>query len=251
VLDTAEGIYTPAQQQQLAALSAADAAALKDEWVRDAGRMKQLGLYSLAAGDRLNLVDSMMSALGIAVKDFPDYLTAHSDKIESLLRSQHASYFMRALYEDPNPEDQEQVARVARDAFANADVVRGALGLLQAIDRDPAASNSWSLFSDRYDALMALSEFQPYRQYFDRFQDDLIWFFSDQSTDPNAILASDHLRKYMAQLLEQGDIDQFLILAKTDPNKFYQVLETISHYVENGELQDFFNLVRRSLSDPS
>ena len=98
---------------------------------------------------------------------------------------------------------------------------------LQAIDRDPVAQNSWSLFSDRYDVLQGLPAVSSRTvNILIVSRTILFFFFTDQSTDPSALLASDHLRLYLARLLQKGDIDQFLILAKDDPNKFYQVLQT-------------------------
>lgn len=249
VFATAEGRFTPEQEKQLSALSEARADEQKQEWVREAARMKQLGLYSLALGDPEKLTGPLLGALTVAVKDHSDFLVKHSDEIESMLRSARASYATRALYEEPDAENRERVARILRTALSDPKMVDSILNLLEAVDENAASKNAWSLFSSRKDALFALPEFQPYRQYFDRFDDDLIWFFADQGSDPEALQASAHLRQYAAELLENGELEQFLLLAKKDPNKFYQVLQTLSAYVENGQLKQFFDLVRRSISD--
>jgi hypothetical protein len=250
VLDAAEGNYTADQQAQLAAMSASQVQAQKAEWLAESNRMKQLGEYAVALGESHGLTASMLNAVSVAVGEFPAYLALNADGIAKVLHSQEASYFVRAYYETPADQTQ-QLTSLANSALSNPLLVRAAFNLLQAIDNDSVSQNSWTLFSNRNDALQNLSAYQPYRQYFDRFENDLIFFFTDQSTDPSAVLAADHMRLYLADLLQQGDIDQFLILAKDDPNKFYQLLQTLSHYIENGDLQNFFNLVRQGLSAPS
>jgi hypothetical protein len=258
VFDTAEGDFTSAQQAKLNLMSADDATAQKREWIADAGRMKQLGLYALADAGALNMTSSVMSGLSTALATFPDYLTTHSEEVEKALRSKKISYAARGLFEESDPQNQERIARILRTALSDPKIVTSALGILQAIDEDSTASSAWDLFQDRNDALAVTPDYQPYRQYFDHFKDDLLSYFSDQTSDPSqgAVQASagaasaDHLRSFVADRLEQGDIDQLLLLANSDPNKTYQVLSEASLYIQNGKLKDFLNLVRRSLSGP-
>jgi hypothetical protein len=251
VFDSSEGVYTDDEKAQLAAMTPAQQKAQKEEWVREAARMKQMAYYGLAAGGKLNFTGPLLGAVASVVNTYSDFLTENAGDIETVLRSDQASSVMRGLYQEPNPANQTLVASLLTRALSDPKVALSAVGLLQAINQDSTAQNSWTLFRNRLDALKAEQVYQPYSQYFDTFGTDLISFFSNQTSDSEALSASNHIRSFSAQMLQQGDIDQFLQLVKDDPAKSYQVLQTLSRYIDNGQLQQFFDLVRRSLSAPT
>jgi hypothetical protein len=201
----------------------------------------------------MGLVDPALKTLGPVLHHYRDYLTRHSDKLESALRSRGVSLFMRALYEDRDQSRKEMIGSLLRDTLGEPQHGLDLLGILKSVDMDAKASAAWDLFEGRMDVMTALDAYKDLD--LKAIAKDLLHFFEEtpESGDPATAV---RIREYTAERLSSkqggqrpGDIEDMLRLGAEKPDGFYQVLRTFGHYSENGELRDFVDLARRSLED--
>ena len=84
-------------------------------------------------------------------------------------------------------------------------------------------------------------------------------FLEQRPTSPGTALTAEEtalstqILLYGSQLLKGKDLEQFLLLSKSNPDGFYQLLTTLAEYEgtgPNGSLRDFLAMVRRSFSEP-
>jgi hypothetical protein len=180
-------------------------------------------------------------------------LMNHLDSLGSLLDSSNMAQLTRALYEDTDLTTEGKLAGLLSSALVDPTtnqprVPRDFMVILNQIDQDPAAAPAWDLFRARETALFALPAYAPYLPVMSQLGTDTLHFFEETSSDPNEVAAARKVRLFLARRLVSGDLNDWLQLAAQDPNKFYQLLEGLSQYIQNGELGDFFAMIRRSLS---
>jgi hypothetical protein len=240
---------------------------LRKTWAQDVQNMEQLAHYtismlgpvgSLPTGNAYDVLEPAIDSIAQAIGANRDFLIAHADKVETLLRSSSAATGIRALYEDQDGE-KKTLATILMDAFEKtADqhyLLVDGVDLLAAVVSDPATSGSWDTFNSRWDALDQNSAYQGLN--LSSLTAGFKAFIKETSGDANETATADQLRSYLAARLRAGDIDQFIQLAGSKPDQFYQLLETVSHYVQSkpdgshGGLIQFLELLRRSLAQPS
>jgi hypothetical protein len=251
VLDAGDGYTVPeSRRAELAGKPAAEQRRIRAEWVREAARMRQLAFYTLAQAGPLGIIDPALKTTSAVLKRYRAYLTRHADKMEDFFRSKTVSHFMRALYEDGDEERKAMIADLLRDALG--DPARGldTMSILEAADS--VGNNPWDIFSTRLDVILGLDEYKNLN--LTAVAEDFLHFFQETPEDGYP-RTSTIVREYVAARMSSkgnapGDLEELLWLAERKPDDFYQVLETLSLYSENGELKDFVKLARRSLSAP-
>ena len=215
--------------------------------------LKQLGFYTLAAGQKVNIIGSVTETFEELFGNQGGVLMNHLDSLGSLLDSSSMAQLTRALYEDTDITTQSKLMGLLSSALVDPSsgeprMPRDFMVILNQIDQDPAAKPAWDLFRARETALLALPDYAPFLPVMSQLGTDTLHFFEEQSSDPGAVAAAQKVRLFLARRLIQGDLNDWLELAAKDPNKFYQLLEGLSQYIQNGELGDFFAMIRRSLS---
>ena len=223
----------------------------------DEPNMKQMAFYTLAMSgqllsqpEQLNLIDPVMGTLGVLLHQYRTYLTQNAGSLANVFRSQTSSYFTRALYEDDDMANKLRLATIMRDALSDPNLSTNAMSVLislTSVSGDPWAP--WKVFVGRMNALAALPAYQDLNMA--EMSGKMMDFLEEKapySSDPEAIQLNAALRQYLADRLAGGDIDQFLLLAKNNPDDLYKVLKTVSHYSNDGQLKEFFDTIYRSLS---
>ncbi len=217
-------------------------------------KMAQTALYGLALmGDRSQkfheLLGPALDSAGPIVDQYWDFLSAHTDKISTLLRSDRVSNLTRVLYEDEDGIAKDELARIASDALS--DPARGLqlMSIVRALDETPFAQNTWDLFVSRWDAIRALPEFKKLDV--DALAKQMLHFIEEKDLTPTELELAKKLRLFAADKMDKGELDEFLFLARKNPNEFYRVLETLSRLIKNGEVKDFIATARRALLQDS
>jgi hypothetical protein len=208
--------------------------------------MKQLAFHTIAMARPLGITDPFLATAGPVLANYRPYLTSHSDKVRTLLRSADASYLTRALYEDQEWDAKTRLGSVMRDALADPSRGLDLMQLLKSVDDAPAAKRAWDLLSGRWDAMQASPDYKALN-----LSDALrpVLNFIEERGDPAGLSASRRLKIYAAERMESGEFDQLLLAARRDPEALYRVLQTAATHTQDGELKDFFKMVRRSLGE--
>jgi hypothetical protein len=219
-----------------------------------AARMKQLGAYVLADAANLQLVDGVLGVLPPILQQDTDFLIAHADLLGDVLRSARVSYLVRAFGDDNSADTQSEralVKQIIGSALNDSTLGVDLLAVAKNVDADAAAKNSWDLFNSRLTALEATSDFKSLN--LSQIETEILDYLSGKT--PDASQSASRLIQYTAERLQSkgglshpGDLEDYLILARDKPDDFNRVLETLGHYNDNGDIQNFLMLVRRSLS---
>jgi hypothetical protein len=250
VIDAAEGTgLDEAHRKEIEGKPADEVARIRAEWAREFLRMKQLGYYTFAAAGPMKLTDSVLKTAAPLLREYSAYFAKHSDVVQDLLRSADSSYLTRALYEDQDLETKARFASVLRDAFDQPRNALDAMSLAKAIDDDAGAKSSLDHMKERWDALALTQQYKDLK--LEESGRQALEFFEELDSDPAARSTAARLRTYLAERLEQGDLDQLFGLASRNPDGLHRVLETASHHVEDGELKTFFARARRALQEPA
>jgi hypothetical protein len=255
VIDAAEGrALDDIHQKEIQGLPADQAAAVRAEWGKEFLRMKQMSFYTLAQAGPLHLIEPAIKSLGPILSGYSAYLTKHADKVETVLRSKKASYFMRALYEDQDGVNKGRLGSVLQDTLNDTQNGTSAMGALQAIDNDAAATAGWDTASNRWDALVTRPEYLAV--HVDELTRGILDFFEEQGTGESGKAAAARMRAYLADRLYSdpqryptADLEQYMLWGARDPDGFYQVFRTTGHYIDDGELKEFFQMAHDALSE--
>jgi len=209
--------------------------------------LKQLAFRTVIASHQLNLSESTANSVAAILSRHQTYLGQHTSKLKPLARSQNLSKLLKALIEDPDSETKRTFALFVQTLLNHTDIAVDGVSVLQAVDSDPKATAAWEEFVSRKDQLLASAEYLKLNL---TEALDPIWdFFEEKNSDEQAAETAHKLRLYLAQELERGNLDQFLVLAAQNPAEFYQVLKVPGSSFQKGELQEFLRLVRRNLGN--
>ncbi|HCM41408.1 MAG TPA: hypothetical protein DIS93_15735 [Bdellovibrionales bacterium] len=209
--------------------------------------IKQSAFYALIAGHQLGIADVLMNSAQAVLSEHQEYLGQNTAKMNSLVRSTAVRDFLKNFAEDQNLENKNLFALWSQSFLNQPQVAVDGISILQAIDSDPQARAGWNEFLTRRDQILASPDYQKLN--LTEALAPVFDFFQEKSSDPDSTATARRLRLYLADQLEQGTLDQLFVLAASNPAEFYQVLKIPSRAVENGELQDFLRMVRRTLGN--
>jgi len=239
----------------------------------DSMSMKQLAYYALAAVGKMDKPHSRESksdlmTLGlwrlqqVVHEDLP-FLIEHAETAKDLLTSARAASFLQAFYEEPQRDRTERIQSVLEDFLSDPltgqpgeSRVKDGMEIFKSIYQDPNARRSFELFKDRWHQLPHLPAYQALKV--SDVMQPIVRFFENQSKEgyplqsPDQLAPSKKIRQFIANLLRNGDLDQFLILMRDQPEGFSQVLNTLSDYAgqgKDGPLHEFLEMVWRSFSE--
>ncbi|HLE01020.1 MAG TPA: hypothetical protein VJB59_12205 [Bdellovibrionota bacterium] len=215
-----------------------------------APQLRQFAYYALASAKNLDIIPAALRTASPLFDENLDYFTARSRNIGKALRSKRAADLVQALYEDPDLDDKEKLRRLLFGALADSSLATDALALVRQIDLNPEAKDFWTKFVENVDLVTSNRDYQALE--LDQALRPILDFFEEKPLDPynpHAISAAKEIRLHLAARILEGDLEQFLILARNHPDDFYRVLIALSHSIESKELPDFFALIRRGLSD--
>ncbi|OFZ55891.1 MAG: hypothetical protein A2428_06535 [Bdellovibrionales bacterium RIFOXYC1_FULL_54_43] len=213
-------------------------------------QLRQLAYYALASAKNLDIISAALKTAGPLFDEYLDYFTTQSKNIGRVLRSKRAGYLVQALYEDPDLDNKEKLRRLLLGALADPSLATDALALVRQIHLNPKANAFWTKFVENVDLVTSNRDYQALD--IGQALRPILDFFEEKPLDPynpHAISAANEIRLHLADRILQGDLEQFLILARNHPDDFYRVLIALSHSIESKELPDFFALIRRGLSD--
>jgi hypothetical protein len=236
----------------------------------DVPRMKQLGFYSLATINQIDpwnpaatvkpnspeLLDSILGRVSGVINEDRDFLTRQTDLYNDLLSSDTLSSLMRTAYDKTQPEAKLRIKDFLNNLMTDKtgrpefNRVHNAVQILKAVYDQPGPKAAWKNFVQQSKDVKNSEQFKQLR-FKEAFQ-PILRFVEER--DGEQLALSKKLRLYLAQRLDDKDLDQFLSLAQTHPNEFYHLLETISQYAgkaDEGKLKDFLRMVRRSLGEPA
>lgn len=251
IIDAGEGRMAEldeAHRKEIEGKPAHEVERIRGEWTREQARMRQLGFYMLAQASPLGLIEPALRTVGPILKTYSAYLTQHTEKVQDLLRSKDSAYLIRALYEDTDAESKARLGDLMRDALGDPRRGLDGMALLKAIDEDEGAKRAWDLLIDRWDLLAATPEYKALR--LDEVSREMLDFLEENIADAAGRSAAKRLRTYVAERLEQGDLDQLLLLARRNPDGFYRILTMLSTHIQDDELEGFLLRARRALGDP-
>lgn len=213
--------------------------------------MKQMGLYAFAGMQQLGITEVGMTSIAPIVHEFWPYFANHLDKVQNFLTWQRAAEVMRLAYETDDPNGKPALESILQDALSHPQHGLDLMAAVQAGFNTQTSFDLWNAFVNRMDAVTALPAYQNLQTH--GIVMDLVHFFEENSSPltpaANEASSARDIRQFSAGEMSNGDIYQLLKLAAQKPDEFYQLLDTLSQYIRNGELKDFFLTARRSLSD--
>lgn len=209
--------------------------------------LKQFIYYLLANTSSLKLTQELVNNLSVAVHQYSPFLTNHSDLVQTLFRSRGISDGLRALYGDQSLEAKSHLQVFLSDVLSDSTRALDVIQILKNVSEDPIASESWKDFQTR---LERLGESQAYQQLNGlRLVEDLLAFFGERSGSRVGADVARHLREFLARRLEGQNFDQFLMLTSQYPDNTLKLFKSLGEEIHNQDLNEFFNLIRRSVID--
>ncbi len=225
----------------------------KRAWDMRIAYLKQLGLYSLASTGALSLEQPtyislpFVKTLGAVLQNHYNYLLSNTDLLDELFQSENISEFFKTLYENSQISSKQSLGRLVFDSLEDPQRGIDVVDLFYHIDRTSAGRRNRLLLTERWEKVSASAYYRSLHmeEVFRHFLE----FFEENDSALESADTAKRLRFYAAEQLTHGGLNQFILLAKNKPNEFYQVFETLSHLIQQGDVKKFFDRVRRSLSD--
>jgi len=237
----------------------------QEQWDNQVNEMKQLSFFAVATlgqterelrkEGKPGLINPLLRLLNEVIKDHSRVLIKNMDLFGDLLISKSASRLLRAFYEsDNNLEIKKELYEWSREALSlEKGPVLPLMSLVSQIEFTPKLHQNWNQLKSRFDELLVDSSYQDLE--LQEILNDLMIFFQEQTDYPNEPRPlSTRIRWYFANRLNKRvhpslntDLDYFLEVLTHDPDKFNLVLETLSDYIKNGQLEEFLDLIERSL----
>lgn|GEM_PF-2805956 len=212
------------------------------------------GYQPLGLPKERGLIPPFLNTVDAVLKVHYASLARNASLVQDLLSAPRAAWLARALWEDDDQDSKRQFAVLARDAVDDPSRGVDLVSILTAMEADPVSHASWKVFKKRLDGMQESAAYKNLN--LSAILRDILHFFEERPAvqQPETAL---RVREFMAKLLTSkgngrapGDAEEMILLMSRKPDDFYQVLETYSHYTENGELKEFIKLARRSLSEP-
>ena len=217
---------------------------------------KQLGLYGMAVlnhldpieGPQSGLTNRMMQAMNEGIRDFGEWFLTQDDFMYEGYTSEFLSSLLREVYDESDPR---VLARMSESMMESLPYTHSALEITKAVFGKEDSKSEWRRMRSGAEKLVALKEYQSL-DLAGAARPILDFFEQDKGMTDAEIELSNRIRLRIGRLIEKGDMNEFLLLAKNQPEKFQKVVQTLSHSLgttEQGDLKDFFQLIRRSLDD--
>ncbi|MGK5084464.1 hypothetical protein WDW37_14310 [Bdellovibrionota bacterium FG-1] len=248
VIDAAEGrSLDDAHSKEIQGKSVDEVNRIRSEWGRENTRMRQMAFFALAQAGPLGLIQPVVKTGGAVLHAHLSYLAQNTDKIEGLLRSKKIADLMRALYEDTDQPTKEHLGDLIREFFEESTLAVDGLNVLRAVDEDTqGAREAWQEVNARWGILTSLPEYGALG--LDRLGRGALDFFEERDPDPMAKITALKIRLYLAERLEKGELDQFFLLGRRNPEGVMGIFKTLSSHIQDGELGAFFSEARRALN---
>jgi hypothetical protein len=226
VIDAAEGgPLDEAHRKELEGKTPEEQEKIREEWKRELARMRQFGFYTIAAAQPFGILEGFLGTMGPILSHYRGYLIRHADVVGDLLRSKSSSYLIRALFEDRDPVARERLLCVLRAFLDNPQNGLDLMGALQSVDEDEP---------------LKMEEISG-----------PIWdFFKEKNATSEERATARRLREYVAERLEQGHLDELLLLGRRAPDGFHGVLEVVARHTVDGDLKDFADMTYRAVMEP-
>jgi len=209
--------------------------------------LKQFLYYLVANASSLELTQEFIKNLAVLVQQYGSFFTNHSDLVQTLFKSKGISDALRALYENQDVEAKKHLQIFLSDVLSDSTRALDLIQILKNLSEDPIASRAWKDFQTR---LERLSESPSYQQLNGvRIFEDLLSFFGERSGEGVSADTAQHLRQFLARRLEDQSFDQFLKITSQYPDNTLKLLKSLGEEIHNQDLIEFFNLIRRSVTD--
>lgn len=246
-------------QKELNGKSAHQISKIRAQWRKEFYRAKQMGLYLMAHGGQSRIAEGLIRSMVPAVRQYREYLESHSDRVLDAMRFESLAYGARAFYEDQDLEAKARLNHLMEDALETPERAVNLLAVFEAMDRDPGIPHRdgrvsrFSVFWDRFSLMRDDQAYQDLQ--ISRLFTDILHFMQERSPDSVGRETARHIRHFVADRLDRGEIEQMLLLMSKRRTingrdvTFNSVLNTAAEAIENGKLKDFFARSRRALGN--
>ena len=209
--------------------------------------LRSAAFHAVLTGEQLNLIPKAMALAPAILNAHRETLTQHIGWATDALQSKKLTAFLEKFYKNQDLDRKGDLRDLLHEALDDPELAHAGLSVLDAITAAPEARQAWG---DAWDRLQSLKKHPEYpHEALNSLLRDLTDFFAEASGEAASAEAAAKFRVYLADRLESGDFLPLLELAAGNPAEFHQVLKTFSRHLENGDLQEFFALIRRGLSD--
>ncbi len=243
---------------------------------QDLVNLKQFALYSVAIlnhlapwepstqkSQSLDLLNLFLWRGNEVIKNYNDLIKSHADLLGDILTTGTASSVMRSAYEETNMEVSLRLADLLRDFLEDtsgrtaSSRVQNVMEVAKSVYEQEDSKRLWKVFKDKVDNISKTKEYKDLK--LDEEIRPILLFLEERNSLDGKPRAADEkelankFRNYLASMLQGKDLDQYLILSKNNPEKFYKLLSTLSKYMKNGdhlELRDLLKMMRRSVDEP-
>jgi hypothetical protein len=215
-----------------------------------AASLKQLAFYGVNQAGQFNLIEPVLRMLPPILDRHYEYLAEHTDRLKVLLESEWVSDLIYKLYRDEEWDRKEVLARITQDAVSDPQRGVDLVEIFRAIDSDPLAVEGWDEFIRRADILLDDPGFKELK--LKELVDDVLDFVEEKPGSDSAQTAP-RIRAWLAARMRSdrgmypSDLEEFILLARQNPDEFYQVLQALSRHIDNGNLKDFLRFTKRAL----
>jgi hypothetical protein len=212
---------------------------------KDSLRMKQTLMYGVAALEKEKLVNDAVVGISSILDQDASIISSHSDSIAEKTADLNIAWLARAYFVDKEAAGKTALTQVASEALKDPVLLKDALNLFQTLTDNPEIKKDWDAFHAKLNSMEALSSFKQINT--TALNRDLLSFFEQRNTSFEDNQTEKAIRLFAADHLESGDLDRVLELVAKDPTHFEKLLDTLSKYVKNGQLKNFFSYLRREM----
>jgi len=217
---------------------------------KDSLYFKQSVFEGLALLQRWSLVEPALKAVNQILDEAQGSVQTQIEDLIELVSNTDVSHLLAGLSQDKNSPGKKSVRAVTTDFLSHPELISNALGVLKAIDSNPNSRESIKTIETRWDEFRQSAEYRSLQ--LGELKTELADYFEEgPGMSAKQVEAARALRVYLAQRLENGDVDDILRSFASSPERSEQTFETLAHYIDSGSITDFFAFVRLSVDTPA
>lgn len=199
--------------------------------------MKQMSFYLLSEAGRTQMTPQIVQVLNAILPGNRQFLNDHVNLMTDVFQSRKTGFVLRAFYEDQSSQLHQDLSAILSDILLKTPVAIDALDLVKAVYSDTEAHSAWNRLTELLDLLVEDHAYQALDV--SDIGRDLLHFFEE---DP----AASALLKESSAILRNGDAGEWLSLMVNHPKECEKIPTTVSRYVQNGDLTELLELIKRS-----
>ncbi len=248
----AHGLLWKTFERIFAALEQPDPGGGPDQ---SAARLKKLAFYLIIEVEDLNLFSPLLETGSAILDEHAAYLATQTRQLDGILRSEEVPEILKNLYASGDQAGKRRLGTFITDYFGDSrsggNLGSDLVGMVRVIDEDPQSHQAFVQLAERWAQVQASAEYRKLDWV--SLGKDCLHFFEETPNGGRPATAV-WMRRLLADQIRSpqsgpgaSELEEWLTLATRKPDQISGVIDALAQWAENGQLEDFFQMARRSL----